>query len=134
MTHLVVKRTVLAAMTLAYVACRADLPATRLTNKEATAALRAEIEMVAEEQGRVALGTCKPALNPRYKDQVACTLLVISQAGTSETQADFHWDGQKWVSTPSESQDILPFPDPLLADIHSWTKNIDQLEPHFLKN
>ncbi|VWB68776.1 hypothetical protein BLA6860_03219 [Burkholderia lata] len=76
-----------------------------------------------------------PALKPRYKDQVACTLIVMMRQGeTSEAQADFHWDGQEWVSAPSESRDILPFPDPLLSDIHSWTKNIDQLEPHFLKN
>ncbi|NML32338.1 hypothetical protein [Paraburkholderia antibiotica] len=90
--------------------------------------------MIAEAQARVALGTCKPALNPRYKNQLACTLVVISQGGTSETQADFHWDGKKWVSTSSESQDILPFPDPLLADIHPWTQNIDQLEPHYPKH
>jgi hypothetical protein len=129
MPHFIVKRLILAVTAIVLVACRADQPATKLTNKEATAA------MYAETEGRVVLGTCMPASKARYKDQVACTLIVMMRhAETSEAQMDFHWDGQKWVATSPESRDILPFPDPVLADVHAWTPNVDQLEPRFLKN
>jgi hypothetical protein len=115
----------IAALVVASVAsvCQAQQQAPRLTNGQATTAVHAMIELDGIE---VVLGTCKPAIKGvAFAGQTACTLLAVSQGGTSETQADFHWDGRKWVAAPSESQAALPFPDPVLADIHSGAK-IDQ--------
>ena len=100
-------------------ACNAQQPIPRLTNGQATKATRAELGL---DRAQVVLGTCKPALQPHTTGQTACTLLVILGAGTSETQADFYWSGKEWVSTPSNSQSILPFPDPALMNIHVDTK------------
>lgn len=100
-------------------ACQAQQPVPPLTNGQATKAAQAELGL---DRARVVLGTCKPALRPHTKGQTACTLLVVFGAGTSETQADFSWNGKEWVFTPSSSQSILPFPDPVLMNIHVDTK------------
>lgn len=100
-------------------ACQAQQPAPRLTNEQAT---KATIKEIGIKDARVVLGTCKPALHAEAKGQTACTLLVVFGAGTSETQADFHWNGSEWVSAPSRSQSILPFPDPVLMTVHVDSK------------
>lgn len=101
-------------------ACHAQPPA-KLTNGRATTAVRALLGL---DQVRVVLGTCKPALNAGPGGATACTFLAVSSGGTSESQADFRWSGKAWTAAPSESQKILPFPDPVLVDVHSWS-NID---------
>ena len=63
----------------------------------------------------VVLGTCIPALNAEHSGQTACTVKVVSNGGSSETQADFYWNGERWIAQPSQSQDKLPFPDPKLG-------------------
>ena len=63
---------------------------------------------------KLKLGTCVPAIDAEHPGQTACTVAVLSAGGSSETQADFHWDGTRWVAQPSSSQDLLPFPDPKL--------------------
>ena len=62
------------------------------------------------------LGTCVPAVNAKHKGQIACTVAFIFGAGSSETQLDFYRDAKtgKWIAQASESQDLLPFPDPKL--------------------
>lgn len=106
-------------------ACHAQ-PPTKLTNGRATTAVRALLGL---DQVRVVLGTCKAALNAKPEGATACTFLVVSGSGTSESQADFRWSGREWTATPSESQKILPFPDPVLADVHSWSKIDDNAGP-----
>ena len=103
-------------------ACHAQQPAPPLTNGQATKAMRTLMGM---DQIQAVLGTCKPAAHPDFKGQTACTLLAVSSGGTSETQADFHWNGKEWVAAPSDSQGVLPFPDPVLMNIHAGAK-IDQ--------
>lgn len=63
----------------------------------------------------VVLGTCVPAAEAEFPGQTACTVKVQSGAGSSETQADFYWNGERWIAQPSQSQDKLPFPDPKLG-------------------
>lgn len=117
------KRKLFLTLTLASIAtaCHAQQPPTRLTNGQATIAVRSMLGM---DQIRVVLGTCKPALNAKPEGAKACTFLAVSSGGTSESQADFHWTGKEWAAAPSDSQKILPFPDPALMDVHSWS-NID---------
>ena len=67
----------------------------------------------------VFLGSCIGAKNPTYPGQAACTAVIYSNGHGSETQADFHWNGKKWVAEPTASQDLLPHPDPKLAE---WVK------------
>ncbi|SDA36294.1 hypothetical protein SAMN03159340_03606 [Sphingomonas sp. NFR15] len=97
-------------------ACHGQQPATPLTNGQATKAIR---DLLGIPGLQVVLGTCKPALKAKFPGQTACTLDGVSQAGTSETQADFHWSGTEWIAEPSESQTILPFPDPVLMKVHA---------------
>lgn len=102
---------------------RADRPASaqpapsKLPN--ATEAGRAIAEMFGDpalmRDVAVVLGTCIPAVDAEYPGQTACTVKVQSGAGSSETQADFYWDGERWIAQPSQSQDKLPFPDPKLG-------------------
>ncbi|SDZ00324.1 hypothetical protein SAMN04487939_111126 [Lysobacter sp. yr284] len=66
------------------------------------------------EGASVILGTCVAALEATHAGQTACTVKVQTGAGSSETQADFYWNGERWVAMPSQSQDKLPFPDPKL--------------------
>lgn len=69
------------------------------------------------KDSKIRLGTCVPAAKATQKGLVACTVLVTLGAGSSETQADFYKDPKqsgRWVAQPSESQDLLPFPDPNL--------------------
>lgn len=103
--------------------CQGQQPAPRLTNGQATAAIRGLMGLPGIE---VVLGTCRPVTkNADFPGQTACTLLAVSPGGTSETQADFHWNGKEWAATPSDSQSALPFPDPVLMDIHAGAK-VDQ--------
>jgi hypothetical protein len=103
-------------------ACDAQKAPTPLTNGQATKAIR---ELMGMPGIQVVLGTCKPALKPTFPDQTACTLDAVSPAGTSETQADFHWSGKEWVAEPSDSQEILPFPDPVLMNVRAGAR-VDQ--------
>lgn len=103
-------------------ACHGRQPASRLTNGQATSAMRALMGMDAIQ---VVLGTCKPVAHAEFEGQTACTLLAVSPGATSESQADFHWSGKEWVAAPSDSQAALPFPDPVLMNIHAGAK-IDQ--------
>jgi hypothetical protein len=103
-------------------ACHGQQPATRLTNGQATKAVR---DLMGMPQIQVVLGTCKPALQAKFPGQTACTLSAVSSGGTSETQADFHWNGKEWVAEPSDSQKVLPFPDPVLMTVHAGA-SIDQ--------
>lgn len=101
-------------------ACQAKQPIPRLTNGQATTAIRA---LSGLDSIKAVLGTCKPVKkNAAFAGQTACTVLAVSSGGTSESQADFHWSGKEWVATPSESQSMLPFPDPVLKDIDPDTK------------
>lgn len=84
------------------------------TPKEATQAFIEMMDFPELATARLKLGTCIPAVQAEYPDQVACTAAVTLGAGTSETQVDFYHDGSKWVAQPSNSQDQLPFPDPKL--------------------
>ena len=59
-------------------------------------------------------GTCVAAVDATHPGQRACTLAIRLGAAVNETQADFHWDGCRWIAQPSTSQDLLPFPDPAL--------------------
>ncbi|MBN7138319.1 hypothetical protein A7A76_04350 [Lysobacter enzymogenes] len=63
----------------------------------------------------VVLGTCIPAVGAEFPGQTACTVKIQSGAGASETQADFYWNGERWIAVPSQSQGKLPFPDPKLG-------------------
>lgn len=99
--------------------CQARQPAPRLTNGGATKAFRT---MMGMHRIEVLLGTCKPAKEAEFEGQTACTLLGVSPGAMSETQADFHWNGQEWVANVSSSQSILPFPDKVFMNIHSDTK------------
>ncbi|CAB3753770.1 hypothetical protein LMG29660_02211 [Burkholderia puraquae] len=65
----------------------------------------------------VFLGSCIGAKNPTYPGQAACTLVIRSNGHGTETQADFHWNGTKWAAEPTESRDLLPYPDPQLAGL-----------------
>ncbi|UCJ19151.1 hypothetical protein K5Q02_14140 [Pseudomonas sp. MM211] len=90
-----------------------DLP--RPTNEEATEAVLEMMQMPELAGSATAkLGTCIPALEAEHPQQIACTVSVMMGAGSSETQADFYRQGQKWKAQPSVSQDELPFPDPAL--------------------
>lgn len=84
------------------------------TPGEATQAFIEMMDFPELATARLKLGTCIPAVQAEYPDQVACTAAVMLGAGTSETQVDFYHDGSKWVAQPSNSQDQLPFPDPKL--------------------
>ena len=91
-----------------------ELP--RPSPQKATQAILEMMQMTDELAGQasVKLGTCIPALEAEYEGQIACTVAVMMGAGSSETQADFYRQGEKWVAQPSVSQDELPFPDPAL--------------------
>lgn len=84
------------------------------TPKEATQAFLEMMDVPELATAQLKLGTCIPAVQAEYPDQVACTAAVTVGAGTSETQVDFYRDEGKWVAQPSSSQDQLPFPDPKL--------------------
>lgn len=66
------------------------------------------------EQAKVMLGTCVPALRAEHAGQMACTWKMRYNAVIAESQADFHWNGTTWVAQHSESQELLPMPDPRL--------------------
>ncbi|MEL1263513.1 hypothetical protein [Pseudoxanthomonas putridarboris] len=84
--------------------------------QQAHAAIVAMFGGASELEGTtVKLGTCLPALAPEHAGQIACTFALASAGGSSESQADFHWDGRRWVAQPSSSQEILPFPDSKLS-------------------
>lgn len=91
-----------------------ELP--RPSPEQATQAILEMMQLVDELGGQasVKLGTCIPAVEAEHEGQIACTVAVVMGAGSSETQADFYRQGQKWVAQPSVSQDELPFPDPAL--------------------
>jgi len=72
-------------------ACHAQQASPPLTNGQATKAMRTLMGM---NQIEAVLGTCKPATHAEFKGQTACTLVAVSSGGTSETQADFHWNGK----------------------------------------
>ncbi|MEO8387632.1 hypothetical protein [Polaromonas sp.] len=82
--------------------------------KEATQAFLEMMELQKYKDAELKLGTCIPAVQAKHPGQVACTVALKIGAGTSETQADFYRQGNKWVAQPSSSQDLLPFPDPKL--------------------
>ncbi|KWB23317.1 hypothetical protein WL32_11015 [Burkholderia cepacia] len=86
-------------------ACDATPVPDRLSDFDATYAM----------QERFGLG----AKNPTYPGQAACTAVIYSNGHGTETQADFHWNGKKWAAEPTQSQDLLPYPDPRLA---KWVK------------
>lgn len=109
------------------VACTASEPQAATTNSTQAApgklpnpeeAKAAFTDMIGDPdflgESTVKLGTCVPAIDAEHPGQTACTVAVISSGGSSETQADFHWDGKRWIAQPSSSQDLLPFPDPKL--------------------
>lgn len=85
-------------------------------NKDAAQAIIAMMELPKDlaKDVEVKLGTCIPAVEAKHPDQVACTVAVKIGASTSETQADFYRNAEKWLALPSESQEKLPFPDPKL--------------------
>lgn len=116
-----VVRLVAAAWTACLVGCAdaeppspaSAAPSARPTPEQALTALAARFgDESLFRDVRVQLGTCKPALEAAHPGQVACTVLIRSPGGSSETQSDFHWDGRQWLAEPSGSQEILPFPDP----------------------
>ena len=88
----------------------------RLSDLDATYAMQ---ERFGLGDVMVFLGSCIGAKNPTYPGQAACTMAIRSNGHGSETQADFHWNGEKWVAEPTASQDLLPYPDPRLAE---WVK------------
>jgi len=106
-----------ALLSLFAAACTASEPAPgKLPNPEE--AKTAFTDMIGDPDllsgSTIKLGTCVPAADAEYPGQTACTVAVLSPGGSSETQADFHWDGKRWIAQPSSSQDLLPFPDPKL--------------------
>lgn len=60
--------------------------------------------------GHVKIGTCKKATKAKRGDAVACTLAIVTGAGSSETQANFFRANGRWTAEPTEED--LPFPDP----------------------
>ncbi|OXI36354.1 hypothetical protein [Burkholderia aenigmatica] len=97
-------------------ACDATPVPDRLSDFDATYAMK---ERFGLGDVMVFLGSCIGAKNPTYPIQAACTLVIRANGHGTETQADFHWNGTKWVAEPTESRDILPIPDPRLAE---WVK------------
>ncbi|HEM7804047.1 hypothetical protein KDX26_22655 [Burkholderia cenocepacia] len=97
-------------------ACDATPVPDRLSDLDATYAMQ---ERFGLGDVMVFLGSCIGAKNPTYPGQAACTMAIRSNGHGSETQADFHWNGEKWVAEPTASQDLLPYPDPRLAE---WVK------------
>lgn len=97
-------------------ACDATPVPDRLSDLDATYAMQ---ERFGLGDVLVFLGSCIGAKNPTYPGQAACTAVIYSNGHGSETQADFHWNGKKWVAEPTASQDLLPHPDPKLAE---WVK------------
>ncbi|WP_321859883.1 hypothetical protein [Burkholderia cenocepacia] len=97
-------------------ACDATPVPDRLSDVDATEAMK---ERFGLGDVMVFLGSCIGAKNPTYSGQAACTVAIRSNGHGSETQADFHWNGKKWVAEPTRSQDLLPYPDPRLAE---WMK------------
>ncbi|MBY4713588.1 hypothetical protein [Burkholderia cepacia] len=97
-------------------ACDATPVPDRLSDLDATYAMQ---ERFGLGDVMVFLGSCIGAKNPTYPGQAACTVAIRSNGHGSETQADFHWNGKKWVAEPTQSQDLLPDPDPRLAE---WVK------------
>ncbi|NTZ85180.1 hypothetical protein FCJ61_19770 [Burkholderia metallica] len=93
-------------------ACDATPVPDRLSDADATYAMQ---ERFGLGDVMVFLGSCIGAKNPTYPGQAACTVAIRSNGRGSETQADFHWNGKKWVAEPTESRDLLPYPDPQLA-------------------
>jgi len=73
-----------------------------------------ELDALDASPGDVRLGTCVAAADASHSGQKACTLSMKLGAAVNETQADFYWDGCRWMAQPSTSQDRLPFPDPAL--------------------
>ncbi|WP_230950188.1 hypothetical protein [Burkholderia cepacia] len=95
-------------------ACDATPVPDRLSDLDATYAMQ---ERFGLGDVMVFLGSCIGAKNPTYPGQAACTVAIRSNGHGSETQADFHWNGKKWVAEPTESRDLLPYPDPQLAGL-----------------
>lgn len=60
------------------------------------------------------IGTCVPAINAKNEGQIACTTVIVIGGSSSENQIDFYFKDGNWVAEPSESQGLLPFPDPKL--------------------
>lgn len=97
-------------------ACDATPVPDRLSDFDATYAMK---ERFGLGDVMVFLGSCIGAKNPTYPIQAACTLVIRANGHGTETQADFHWNGTKWVAEHTRSRDILPYPDPKLAE---WVK------------
>ncbi|VWB90766.1 hypothetical protein BAR24066_04309 [Burkholderia arboris] len=95
-------------------ACDATPVPDRLSDADATYAMKERFGLGGV---MVFLGSCIGAKNPTYPGQAACTVAIRSNGHGSETQADFHWNGKKWVAEPTESRDLLPYPDPQLAGL-----------------
>lgn len=64
------------------------------------------------QAGRVGIGTCKKSSKPEHAGEVACTILLVAGAASTETQASFYRERGKWVAGPTDED--LPFPDPKL--------------------
>jgi hypothetical protein len=59
------------------------------------------------------VGTCVKTSAADHKNEVSCTVAMISPGATSESQADFYQTPTGWAAEPSGQQG-LPFPDPKL--------------------